>query len=73
MIDEALELDIPLISGKTVKGGLSWAKHNCKDCHGTGIYGVKLEGEGKKTILICTCIHREAERRAKIPGGVFIP
>ena len=35
---------------------LAKADQKCKHCYGTGLYGTRLERDGKRTRLICSCV-----------------
>ena len=41
-----------------------YAAQSCKACHGTGIFGTKVNRDGSRTRLVCPCVSKEIQKRA---------
>ena len=46
----------------SLAGARKMAKPSCKRCYGTGVMGTRIVSLEKKTILICPCVEKMANR-----------
>lgn len=46
----------------TLAGARRMAKQSCKRCYGTGVMGTRIVSLERRTILICPCVEKMANR-----------
>jgi hypothetical protein len=57
----------PTVAERVQKGelpiDLALANGSCKGCHGTGVYGRKLNRDGTGTMIVCPCVAKAMESK----------
>lgn len=46
----------------TLEGARKMAKPSCKRCYGTGVMGTRIVSLSHRTILICHCVEKAAQK-----------